>query len=106
MRANSVDPRSIADLFRRMRPRGPFDDDEPKKNLLVIPIQSRRTNEAKRPSFSIPEFLSTHPDIERRIDRFDKARWTISAGGGVGAGARSTQAAGLKTAGSTLAARS
>ena len=74
MRANSVDPRSIAELFRRMRDRGPFDDDEPKKNPPAIPTQSRRTkrSEAARCSrFPVPEH---HPDIERRIERFEKAR--------------------------------
>ena len=48
MRANSVDPRSIAELFRRMRDRGPFDDDEPKeKSTSAIPTQSRRTKRSE-----------------------------------------------------------
>ena len=75
MRANSVDPRSIAELFRRMRDRGPFDDDEPKEKSTGD-TDPKSANKTKRsgPLFSIPEFLSTHPDIERRIERFEKAR--------------------------------
>ena len=75
MRANGIDPASLAELFRRMRDRGPFGDDKPDETSAgdADPKAAKSTKRGGL-SFSIPEFLSTHPDIERRIDRFDKAR--------------------------------
>ncbi len=75
MRASGIDPRSLAELFRRMRDRGPFGDDETDKKPADA-SGSTGNGKSKRDSagFSIPEFLSTHPDIERRIERFEQAR--------------------------------
>lgn len=75
MRASDIDPRSLAELFRRMRDRGPSGDDEPKEKP-ASDADPKTANKTRRngASFSIPEFLSTHPDIERRIERFEHAR--------------------------------
>ncbi len=80
MLANRLDTRSLAELFRRMRDRGGlFDDDEDdKKEKIGVPEASKgdgatKSRREKLGSLSIPEFLSTHPDIDRRIDRFEKS---------------------------------
>lgn len=79
MRANKLNTRSLAELFRRMRDRGGDHEDHAKSDgAPPASDQSKAESAAKAPSkrvgtFSIPEFLSTHPDIERRIERFEKA---------------------------------
>lgn len=83
MRANKVDTKSLAELFRRMRDR----KDTPDTEGSTGADGSARGDEAatakgegegaaglprKRSApFSLPEFLSTHPDIDRRIERFE-----------------------------------
>jgi Zn-dependent protease with chaperone function len=85
MRANGLNTRSLAELFRRMRDRsdraGIFGDDDAKpdengKEVAGKVSQGDTDSKARREKFggvSIPEFLSTHPDIDRRIERFEKA---------------------------------
>jgi Zn-dependent protease with chaperone function len=79
MRENRIGTKSLAELFRRMRDRGGlFDHDDEKKEKAGTPDAEKRDNATpskrdKLGSFSIPEFLSTHPDIEQRIERFEKA---------------------------------
>ena len=69
MRAQKLDTKSLAELFRRMRDhRGPGERDHDHGDAAKEPPAKVKT---KLPS--IPEFLSTHPDIERRIERFEGA---------------------------------
>ena len=89
MRANKLGTQSLAELFRRMRDkghgadhghehdgRGQSKDDSGKQGdtdtAPVRPKGEAATGKRGGP-FSIPEFLSTHPDIEERIKRFDSA---------------------------------
>jgi Zn-dependent protease with chaperone function len=88
MRANKLDTNALAELFRRMSDKGaayghdhddkPKPDDaantakpEPKPSDDATATAAKSAKPAK--AFSIPEFLSTHPDIDRRIERFEKA---------------------------------
>jgi Zn-dependent protease with chaperone function len=79
MQANRLDTKSLAELFRRMRDRGGlFDDDDEKKEKVSASDAKKGdgANKSQREKFgslSIPEFLSTHPDIDRRIERFENA---------------------------------
>lgn len=80
MRANGLDTRSLAELFRRMRDRADvLERGEDKAADTTGKAESTKGAEANRDAkeklgaLSIPEFLSTHPDIERRIERFEKA---------------------------------
>jgi len=81
MRANRLNTKSLAELFRRMRDRGEIHDHgDDAKSDAPDPVSSQGKGEgatrvpAKRAGpFSVPEFLSTHPDIEQRIERFEKA---------------------------------
>lgn len=84
MRANRLNTASLAELFRRMRDRGMHDhtanrEPDSTKDVPEKEASPPKAEAAAKPSekqagrFSIPEFLSTHPDIERRIERFEKA---------------------------------
>ena len=77
MKANKLDTKSLAELFRRMRDKG---DEHDHSDGAKDGDASKTSGEAatkapvKRANpFSVPEFLSTHPDIDRRIERFEKA---------------------------------
>ncbi len=76
MTINKLDTKSLATLFRRMRDYGGHAlDAEPEKkrdSTADVTTPSPHDHKAKGP-FSIPEFLSTHPDIDRRIERFSAA---------------------------------
>lgn len=96
MRSKNLDTKSLAELFRRMRDHSGVNDDDHKgadkekagtneKPTPDAPVTNETTDKspaaAKGPKvkispYSIPEFLSTHPDIERRIERFDGASKT------------------------------
>ncbi|MGL4234113.1 MAG: M48 family metallopeptidase, partial [Casimicrobium sp.] len=80
MRINNINPKSVAALFRKLRDHDhDHDDDEKdkekdKKDVAVSgdkPRESATKKSSKLPS--IPEFLSTHPDIDKRIENFEKA---------------------------------
>ena len=79
MRMNKLDTKALAELFRRMRDKGASHDHEheekPQTGEATKPATNRPAEPATKPakSLSIPEFLSTHPDIDRRIERFEKA---------------------------------
>ena len=89
MRANQLDTKSIATLFRRLRDHGDHGADSDKKDESADAKKDRSAVAAsttdtkgeavgKAPRdragrFSIPEFLSTHPDVDRRIERFAAA---------------------------------
>jgi Zn-dependent protease with chaperone function len=85
MRTNRVNTKSLAELFRRMRDHGDAHDanrgdtPDPSGKLPEPGATKSPAEVAAKPSgkrvgtFSLPEFLSTHPDIERRIERFEKA---------------------------------
>ncbi|MBL8310610.1 MAG: M48 family metallopeptidase [Burkholderiales bacterium] len=68
MRAVHANPKSLAELFRRMR--DGHADESPARDSQPVADKAN----AKRKSLSIPEFLNTHPDIERRIERFERAQ--------------------------------
>jgi Zn-dependent protease with chaperone function len=86
MRANRLNTKSLAELFRRMRDRGEMHDhgDDAKSDApeaTSSQAKGERESTPRAPAkrvgpFSVPEFLSTHPDIEQRIERFDKAAGT------------------------------
>ena len=83
MRTNKIDTKSLAELFRRMRDR----KDAPDAEGGTSADGTAKGDEAatakgegaaglphKRSApFSVPEFLSTHPDIDRRIERFESS---------------------------------
>ena len=85
MRTHRLNTGSLAELFRRMRDRSGAHDHSPNGETDVKKDNSEReatppkSESAAKPSrkqrgpFALPEFLSTHPDIERRIERFEKA---------------------------------
>ncbi len=83
MQANHLDTQSLAELFRRMRDRGHLGEssgeNEQKPNSNDTSVKTSKRDSAKGPGretfggLSIPEFLSTHPDIDRRIERFGNA---------------------------------
>jgi Zn-dependent protease with chaperone function len=68
MRTENLDTKSLAELFRRMRDHRSVDTHD-QSSAVKEPKQKTR-------SLSMPEFLSTHPDIERRIERFERATHT------------------------------
>jgi len=69
MRAQKLDTKSLAELFRRMRDhRGAGEHNHDHSDAAKEPPAK-----VKKKLPSIPEFLSTHPDIERRIERFEGA---------------------------------
>jgi Zn-dependent protease with chaperone function len=72
MRTNHLDTKALAELFRRMRDKGAAHDHE---GDTTKPATKPSTEPAAKPTkaFSFPEFLNTHPDIDRRIERFEKA---------------------------------
>ena len=82
MRANKLGTQSLAELFRRMRDRSgthahgsEASATEPTttKGEAKPPVEATGKSSGQRIGpFTIPEFLSTHPDIERRIERFDR----------------------------------
>lgn len=74
MQRHHIDPRQLAELFRRIRDQGGIA--APPNDEATSP-EERKEKPGKR--WSIPDFLSTHPDIDRRIERFERA-------GGVSAG--------------------
>ncbi len=85
MRANKLNTKSMAELFRRMRDRSDMHDqarshdpdsksDAPENRTGQPGTEIATKSPGKRTgTLSMPEFLSTHPDIERRIERFEKA---------------------------------
>ena len=85
MQANRLSTQSLAELFRRMRDHvdmsGMFGGDkkplkEGDKDVAAEANKGERADKAGREksgNASIPEFLSTHPDIDLRIERFEKA---------------------------------
>lgn len=69
MRATHANPKSLATLFRRMH--------ESVGNSTPQSSGSRDGSSPSKParrSPTLPEFFSTHPDIERRIERFEAAQ--------------------------------
>ena len=76
MRTNQLDTKSLATLFRRMRDHGDhvLDTEAEKKSDGTGDAAPGAPKDRKATSFfSIPEFLSTHPDIDQRIERFSAA---------------------------------
>ena len=73
MRANQIDTKSLATLFRRMRDHGLDTESETKSNGARDAASKTPQDRKAKSLFSIPEFLSTHPDIDRRIERFSAA---------------------------------
>lgn len=76
MRVNGLDTKSLANLFRRMRDYGDhgLSTEPEKKSDGAADAATKAPQDRKAKGlFSIPEFLSTHPDIDRRIERFEKA---------------------------------
>ena len=76
MRTNQVDTKSLAALFRRMRDHGdhgPNTGPEKKSDGVADAATKAPKDHKAKGLFSIPEFLSTHPDIDRRIERFSAA---------------------------------
>jgi len=76
MRANKLDTRSLAELFRRMRDHAHTagkDDDKTADASKKESGKGAGDGADRLGRLPIPEFLSTHPDIERRIERFEKA---------------------------------
>lgn len=79
MRTNKLGTKALAELFRRMRDKGAVHDHDHEEKPKSTDAAKTATNSPAEPaakptkSFSIPEFLSTHPDIDRRIERFEKA---------------------------------
>ncbi len=71
MRANQLNTKSLAELFRRMRD---FEkpSSKPKTGDKANDAAPTQEEKDKKPRFSMPEFLSTHPDIDSRIERFEK----------------------------------
>ncbi len=76
MRTHQIDTKSLVTLFRRMRDhRDPDASVAPEKKSDVAGDEASSAPHDRKAKgvFSIPEFLSTHPDIDRRIDRFSAA---------------------------------
>lgn len=82
MRANGLNTKSLAALFKAMRDHGNSDrHDHPHGETTTASEPAKegdRANEGdpakekKRFRVTVPEFLSTHPDIDLRIERFEK----------------------------------
>jgi Zn-dependent protease with chaperone function len=74
MRANGLNTKSLAALFRKMRDHHDHDH-SPKKSAATEKGEASGDKpgekEKKKPRISVPEFLSTHPDIDERIKRFE-----------------------------------
>ncbi len=69
LRVNGIKTQPLAALFRKMRD---FEKAPAATNSSDAVSDAAKT-EQKRPSrFAIPEFLSTHPDIDSRIERFER----------------------------------
>ncbi len=81
MKANKLDTKSLAELFRRMRDRrgepdsDSVDDGKSKgeKSAKATGDSAAKIPARRNAQFSVPEFLSSHPDVELRIERFEKA---------------------------------
>jgi Zn-dependent protease with chaperone function len=76
MRANGLNTKSLAALFKKMRDHDDHDhgdiakeNDPTKAKEAAKEGGGAKKNERSR--FSVPEFLSTHPDIDSRIERFE-----------------------------------
>jgi Zn-dependent protease with chaperone function len=66
MKANRLDTKGLAELFRRMRDHGQADKHSHDERATKVPAERSKP-------WSLPEFLSTHPDVDRRIERFENA---------------------------------
>jgi Zn-dependent protease with chaperone function len=71
MRSNGLNTKSLAMLFRKMRDHDDHDHGETSKPNEVAK-EGDRAKEKPRSRFSVPEFLSTHPEIDSRIERFER----------------------------------
>jgi Zn-dependent protease with chaperone function len=75
MRSNGLNTKSLASLFRKMRDHDGHDHDS-ESNVKEAAKEAKKEGESAkekaRTRFSVPEFLSTHPDIESRIERFER----------------------------------
>ena len=83
MRANAIDPASLAELFRRMRDRGPFGDDKPDEtSVRRCRSEGGEIDEAGGPVLDsrVPEHASRHRTPDRPIRQ---GALTLSAGDGV-----------------------
>lgn len=69
MRATHANPKSLATLFRRMHESA--GDSTPQSSGSR---DGSSPSKSARRSPTLPEFFSTHPDIERRIERFEAAQ--------------------------------
>ena len=79
MRTNRIDTKPLVTLFRRMRDHGEADASaapEKKSDAAGDAATPAPHDHKAKGLFSIPEFLSTHPDIDRRIERFSAASKT------------------------------
>jgi Zn-dependent protease with chaperone function len=69
MRANGLNTKSLAALFRKMRD---FERPSAKSDDVKSNADGAKEEKKSKSRMSIPEFLSTHPDIDERIERFEK----------------------------------
>jgi Zn-dependent protease with chaperone function len=69
MRANGLTTKSLADLFRKMRD---YEKKDQKPTADSSKGDRKADGEKKKSRLSVPEFLSTHPDIDARIERLEK----------------------------------